>query len=378
MKVLTPEEMRAVDSRTIKEMGIPGLRLMENAGHAVADWILDRLPRTELVVVLAGRGNNGGDGLVAARYLAENGREVEVILVRGGEKLSQDCETNFNELPGSVKVFIVDTKKDLKKAVEHLKNRGERAGMAIEGDVVLVDALLGTGAKGQVTGLTADLLLAAFALEWPCVACDIPSGIDGTDGSYLGAGIPAIATITMGLPKTGLYINKGIEYSGKVYIADIGFPPEALEPAIASMETIEGDAVARLFADDRSRPDEKALHKGDFGRVLVVAGSRGMLGANELASRAALRAGCGMVVSAVPITEYAILAARTGPEIMTAPVAAEEHYGCFAQEGVDDLKEWIKWADVLVMGPGMSTHAPAMEFARELVKIFPDTPDHQI
>jgi NAD(P)H-hydrate epimerase len=198
------------------------------------------------------------------------------------------------------------------------------------------------------------------------------------DGSYLGAGIPAIATITMGLPKTGLYVNQGIEYSGKVYIADIGFPTEALEPAVATMETIEGGSVGRLFADDRSRPDEKVLHKGDFGRVLVVAGSRGMLGANELTSRAALRAGCGMVVSAVPISEYAIVAARTGPEIMTAPVSADDHYGCFVPEAIEDLAEWIEWAEVLALGPGLSLHPPAMEFARELVRIFPDTPDHQI
>jgi len=207
---------------------------------------------------------------------------------------------------------------------------------------------------------------------------DIPSGIDGTDGSYLGAAIPAIATITMGFPKTGLYLKAGVEYSGEVVVADIGFPPEATEQAVAAMETIEPAQVARLFQDDRKRPDEVSLHKGDFGRVLVVAGSRGMLGANELASRAALRAGCGMVVSAVPITEYAILAARTGPEIMTAPVSSEEHFGCFAPEGVSDLSRWLEWADVLAIGPGLSANKPALEFAWELVKVFPNTPDHQI
>ena len=379
MKVLTPDEMRAVDSRAIDRMGIPGLQLMENAGRAVAEWVLDHLPHADFIVVLAGKGNNGGDGLVAARYLAENGREVEVLLLRGGKDLSADCETNLEALPASVGVITIDTIKDLEAAVQHLKGRAESIGMnLVDDEAAIVDALLGTGVSGQISGMTADLLLAAKALGWPCVACDIPSGIDGADGSYLGAGIPAIATVTMGLPKSGLYLNAGVEYSGKVYVADIGFPPEAIEPAIPSMETIDGEAVGRLFADDRSRPDEKALHKGDFGCVLVAAGSRGMLGANELTSRAALRAGCGMVVSAVPETEYAILASRTGVEIMTAPVSADENHGCFSPKAVEDLKEWIDWADVLALGPGISTHPTAMEFAREIVKAFPDTPDHQI
>ncbi len=378
MKVLTPDEMRAVDSRAIDEMGMPGLSLMENAGRAVAEWVLDRLP-ADLVVILAGRGNNGGDGLVAARYLAENGREVEVYLLRGGKDLTDDCQANLEALPASVEVITIDTGDDLKTAIDRLRKRAKRVGSSpIEGEAALVDALLGTGVKGRITGLTADLLMAARALNWPCVACDIPSGIDGTDGNYLGAGIPAVATITMGLPKTGLYLNAGVEYSGEVVVADIGFQPEAVEPAIPSMETIEGPSVARLFADDRSRPDEKALHKGDFGQILVVAGSRGMLGASELCCRAALRAGCGMVVAAVPITEYAIVAARTGPEIMTAPVAADEHHGCFTPDAVQDLEKWIEWADVLALGPGLSSNEPALEFARELVNVFPDTPDHQI
>ena len=379
MKVVTPSEMRAIDSRAIEGMGIPSLRLMENAGRSISDWVLDRLPGIDLVVVLAGRGNNGGDGLVAARYLADSGRQIEVILLRGGKSLTEDCQANLDRLPPQVPVITIDDADDLADAVTHLKNWDAAiGGSPLEGGAAFIDALLGTGASGQVTGLTEDLLLAAASLDWPTVAADIPSGIDGTDGSYLGAAIPAIATVTMGLPKTGLYLKAGVEYSGKVYVADIGFPPEAEAPAIAAMETIEGSKIGKIFADDRSRPDEIALHKGDFGRILVVAGSRGMLGANELVSRAALRAGCGMVASAIPVTEYPILASRTGPEIMTAPVAAEEHFGCFAPEGIDDLKQWIKWADVLALGPGLSKNPPALEFARELVKIFPDTSDHLI
>jgi NAD(P)H-hydrate epimerase len=379
MKVLTPEEMRAVDYRAIEEMGISSLQLMENAGRAVAEWVLDHLPEVDLTVVLAGRGNNGGDGLVAARYLAENNRPVEVILVRGGKSLSDDCQANLDGLPPQVPVTTIDDEDDLGEAVQHLKNWAAASGVSpIEGGGAFVDALLGTGVSGEISGLIADLLQAASGLNWPTVAVDIPSGIDGADGSYLGAAIPAAATVTMGLPKTGLFLKAGVEYSGEVIVADVGFPPEAVEPAVATMHTIEGAAVRRLFADDRSRPDEIALHKGDFGRILVVAGSRGMLGASELTARAALRAGCGMVVAAVPITEYPIVAARTGPEIMTAPVAAEQHFGCFSPEGLDDLDRWIKWADVLALGPGLSKNKPALEFARDLVTAFPDTPDHQV
>jgi NAD(P)H-hydrate epimerase len=293
--------------------------------------------------------------------------------------LMEDCQANFDKLPPQIAVYTVDDDDDLRSVAQHLKNQDSMVGSSLVMEsAAFIDSLLGTGISGPISGPIADLLQIAAGLHWPTVAVDIPSGIDGADGSYLGAAIPAVATITMGLPKTGLYLRAGVEYSGEVIVADIEYPIEAVEPAIATMHTIEGESVARLFADDRSRPDEIALHKGDFGRVLVVAGSRGMLGASELACRAALRAGCGMVVAAVPVTEYPIVAARTGPEIMVAPVAAEQHYGCFSPVGLDDLRRWIKWADVLALGPGLSKNLPALEFARELVRIFPDTPDHQI
>jgi len=379
MKVLTPDEMRAVDSRAINEIGIPGLTLMENAGRAVAEHVLDNLPDADLVVIFAGRGNNGGDGLVAARYISENGRDVKVILLKGGKDLTQDCAANLKALPEAVEVWTIDTEEDLAGAVSKLNRLSAGVGASpITGGAALVDAVLGTGIKGQVRGLTADLLLAGLNLNWPTIAVDIPSGIDGTTGEYLGAGIPAIATITMGLPKTGLYLNAGIEYSGNVVVADIGFPPEATEPATSVLDTIEMGTVGRLFADDRSRPDEKALHKGDFGKVLVVAGSRGMLGASELAGRAALRAGCGLVVSAMPVTEYFIVASRTGPEIMTAPIAASDSNGCFAPEGIADIRKYLEWADVLAIGPGFGEHTDALEFARLVISEFPDTPDHQV
>ena len=377
MKVLTPKEMRAVDDRAIKEMGIPGLQLMENAGRSVAEWIMEHLPGTDLVVILAGRGNNGGDGLVAARYLVEDGRDVRIILVTDGKELSPDCKTNLDLLHSVVEPNIVDNDKSLTKAVTALKKLASQKSPMVS-EIVVIDALLGTGTSGEVKGLTADLMNAMLPFNWPVVACDIPSGIDGHDGSYLGAGIPAVATVTMGLPKTGLYIGAGVEYCGHVVVADIGFPDEAIAPAVPAMETIEGATVGRLFADDRGRPDEVALHKGDFGRVLVVAGSRGMLGANELASRAALRVGCGLVVAAVPESEYAIVASRTGSEIMTAPVSGNAELGCFSPDGVKDLEKYMDWADVLAIGPGFSENQDALDFARALVARFPNTPDHQI
>jgi len=379
MKVLTPEEMRAVDSRAIDEIGIPGLTLMENAGRSVAEWVLDYLPDADMVVVLAGRGNNGGDGLVAARYLAENGRLVKVILLRGGKELSPDCKTNLDQLPENIDVRTIDNADEFKSTEEYLSGLAMKlADSTVNGGAALIDALLGTGVRGEIKGLTADLLTSARNLGWPCVACDIPSGIDGLTGEYLGAGIPAVATVTMGLPKNGLYLGAGVEYSGQVIVADIGFPPEATAPSVQSMETIEIVKVARLFSHDRSRPDEIALHKGDFGKVLVVAGSRGMVGANELTSRAASRVGAGLVVSAIPVTEYQILASRTSPEIMTTPIPAHDPEGCFSIFGLGDLKKYFEWADVLAIGPGLSAHEEALEFARQVVKEFPNTPDHQI
>lgn len=379
MKVVTPEVMRSVDSRAIDDLGVPGLSLMENAGRSIAEWVLDYLPKIDLAVVLAGRGNNGGDGLVAARYLSEAGREVWVILLKNGKELTPDCQANLDQIPENIEVTVIDNDKDLKSTLKKLDERATRIGsIPIEGEAIFIDALLGTGVSGEIRGPIVDLLRAAQALGWKSVAADIPSGIDGTNGSFLGAAIPAVATVTMGLPKTGLYLGAGIDYSGKVYIADIGFPDEAIDDAVPSMETIEGTQIGRIFEDDRSRPDEKALHKGDFGRVLVVAGSRGMIGANELVSRAALRTGAGLVVSAIPESEYPILASRTGPEIMTAPVSCDQSLGCFSPGAVKDLEKLIDWGDVLALGPGFSRNEPALQFARDMISAFPDTHDHQV
>jgi len=205
MKVVTPEVMRGVDSRAIDDMGIPGLTLMENAGRSVAEWVLDYLPKADLIVVLAGRGNNGGDGLVAARYLNEHGREVWVLLLRDGKDLTPDCRANLEKIPENIDVTIIDNDKQLGDAIRRLNERAERVGTTpVEGEAAFIDALLGTGVSGPIRGPIVDLLHAAHGIGWPTVACDIPSGIDGRDGGYLGAAIPARASLRVAVAGAGV------------------------------------------------------------------------------------------------------------------------------------------------------------------------------
>ena len=276
-----PERMRATDRWAIEEQGIPGLELMERAGRGLADLVLSVAPDGPIAVV-CGKGNNGGDGYVAARLLRDAGRAVRALAVAAVSELSGDARANAERVDG-VEPFDAARLADC---------------------AVAVDALLGTGFSGTPHGAVADAIDALNDAGLPIVAADVPSGVDAATGVVEGKAIRARATATFAAAKPGLWINPGKSHAGTVRVIDIGIPEGAPidEPDVALI------ADAELLALLPSR--EAGWTKFTSGHVLVAGGSRGLTGAPSLASEAAQRAGAGYVTACVPASAQPILAQR--------------------------------------------------------------------
>ncbi|MEA3403709.1 MAG: NAD(P)H-hydrate dehydratase [Armatimonadota bacterium] len=348
MKLVTADEMREMDRRTIEEWGLPGLVLMENAGRAVArscEELLEELTPGRVVIV-AGRGNNGGDGFVAARWLHWAGYEVEVLLLAEGEELSGSAATNY-QFAARMGVPI-DEGADRALLDERLP-----------GAALIVDGVLGTGIAGEVRGTARQAIEAMNAAEAPVVAVDIPSGVDADTGAVLGDAVRAHTTVTMALPKLGLYQYPGRERCGEIIVAPIGMGRELTDAEeLPTNLTTAGDA--RRILPGRS-PD---MHKGDAGRLLIVAGSVGMTGAAAMTGLAATRAGAGLVYIACPKSLNDILEAKC-TEVLTRPMpeTPERSLALAAEEPIAKFAEGM---DAMVLGPGLSQNGESAELARRL------------
>jgi NAD(P)H-hydrate epimerase len=335
--------MRALDRHTIETLGVPGELLMESAGRAVAEAVLALRPARGAVLVACGPGNNGGDGLVAARHLHALGVPVQAVLVAPGAELSSDAAAN------------------LARARSAGVPLGGPRFAAPEGGVV-VDAIFGTGLAREVTGPAAAAIRRIRDARGAArvVAVDLPSGLDADTGQPLGVAVQADVTVTLGLPKLGLALEPGRSLAGRIVVARIGIADAAPgAPAAAELLTRAG-AGRRLPA----RPPDG--HKGSFGHVLVVAGSLGKSGAAALAGHGALRAGAGLVTVACPAGLHAILAVKC-TEAMTAPVPdTEEH--AFAAAGEETILALARERDVVALGPGIGRGAETQALVRGLAK----------
>jgi NAD(P)H-hydrate epimerase len=347
--------MRRADRRTIEEIGLPGLVLMENAGAAVATAIRERFPGARHVVVLCGKGNNGGDGFVVARRLRAAGAEALLLGKKSdvrGDALThlQACERSGGRV----------------REVADLAAWSAARESVLAADV-LVDALLGTGLRSAPSGLAAEGIveLARRAEAGiPVVAVDIPSGVCADAGTADGPTVPATVTVTFAAPKWGHVLSPDCERSGELVIADIGIPSEALagvQPTLFLLE--DGDAAAAF------PPRPAAAHKGHFGHVLVVAGSVGKTGAAVLAATGALRAGAGLVTVATPSSCLASVAGGRA-EIMTEPLP-ETSKGGASKEGLDRLLGLVGERDSVVLGPGLGQDPSTRALVRELVRRCP-------
>ncbi len=342
--VVTPQEMREMDRITIEEVGVPGVVLMENAGRGVAG-VIQSLWRVEdlRVVILSGRGNNGGDGFVTARYLLDRAQDLQVFLLGDRDRVQGDARFHLDLLEragGLVEPVDEAQLGDLERALR-------------SADLV-VDAVLGTGFTGdEITGLYGLALDLLNRVGVPVVAVDIPSGINGATGQAAPGAVAAVVTVTMGLPKTGHFLYPGVLYTGDLYTVDIGIPPAVIR-SFGHRRVVEARDVAE-FLPRRIGPE----NKGDFGRVLIVAGSRGFTGAATLAARAALRGGAGLVYVAVPESLMPVMEAKL-TEAIKLPVP--ELDGRIAPEAVEALRRTGIAFDAVAVGPGLGRTPQVREF----------------
>jgi ADP-dependent NAD(P)H-hydrate dehydratase / NAD(P)H-hydrate epimerase len=350
MRVLNSTQMREADRRTIEEIGIPSLVLMENAGRQVVaameamhGELLERQ-----VAVLCGHGNNGGDGLVVARTLMQRGVSVSVFLMGRVADVRGDARINLDIL-GRLGVTVVEIG-DSQAWELHFSE--------VRDCSIIVDAIFGTGLNAPVSGLIESVIADVNAAGITVVSIDMPSGLSADVLEPIGPSIEADTTVTLGAPKLPLILPPGETQAGDIVIADIGIPGELID-------SLEGPRIALLTRGGMRElvtPRVPDSHKGDYGRVLIVAGSRGKTGAAHLSAVGALRSGAGLVTVATPAACQATVAAM-GPEYMTE--ALDEKDGGIDPDAVDGVIDLAR--DVIALGPGLGQSASTQRFVTSLV-----------
>lgn len=346
MKVLDAAAARALDRYAIDEMGLPALVLMEHAADGAVEALLGRWPGATRVVVVCGPGNNGGDGWAMARLLLVRGVDCEVIALHPA---TEDAQVQAR-IAGNLGVSAIEVRDDADLETVETRLR--------EADVV-VDALFGTGLARPLEGLPAQLVGAIVASGRPILAVDLPSGLDASQASLPEVVVWADVTVTFVAPKVAHVLAPACEACGEVVICDLGFPASLLEH-VAS--TLSVTSLEDLRAALPPRPRD--THKGEAGRVLVVAGSVGMAGAAVLAGRAALRAGAGLVTLAVPEPIAAIVAGAS-LETMTIALPSCER-GRLDPAAAARIIELAPRFDAVALGPGLGGGALDEELAATL------------
>jgi len=338
--------MRAIDRATSERFGVASLTLMEDAGTAVADYVLSHYSTAKRVVIFCGKGNNGGDGYVAARRLHRQGKKIQVILLADPGELRGDAAIMFGKLP--VPAIAVRSSEEFKS---------ERLQLSLQGDLYL-DAILGTGFKPPVSGLYADAIAIMNAGQVPVIAVDIPSGADADAmGPQAGTIARADAIVTFTAPHPAHVFS--LLTAGPTFVADIGSPEEAIVSGL-QLNVISARDIAPLIGP---RPAES--NKGSYGSVLVAGGSVGKAGAAAMAGIAALRAGAGLSTVA---TAKSVLATVAGfhPEVMTEPLP-ETDAGTISTNALDRIEALAKGKTVLAIGPGISREPETSALVRALV-----------
>lgn len=349
MRIATAEQMRELDRRASEEFGVPSILLMENAGLRTFDVVAEMLEETggSRVLIICGRGNNGGDGFVVARHLHASGAMVRVLLPARFEDVKGDALINLEICCKSgVDITEISEFEPVEDAL-------------LECDLV-VDALFGTGIRGDITGLAGEIIDAINNSGLPVVSVDLPSGLNADTGEIGGRCIEATATVTFALPKIGLATYPGAKYAGDVSVAEIGIPEAAFRTAgIRTYLTSEDDVIYRLPA----RPPDG--HKGTFGHAALIAGSVGLTGAAAMSSMAAVRIGAGLVTLGIPTSLNDILEVKV-TEVMTVPMS-ETPDRSFSRDAVGQALELIAKCDSVAIGPGLSRNPDTIAFVQELL-----------
>jgi ADP-dependent NAD(P)H-hydrate dehydratase / NAD(P)H-hydrate epimerase len=342
MDIVTASEMQQMDRETIESFGLPGRVLMENAGRGVIDILVKMFPvinsfgRSKSIGIIAGRGNNGGDGFVIARYLSGMGASVSVYLFSERAAIKGDAAANLKLLDAlKVPVFVITDTTLL--ASHHTAMRHHR---------IWVDALLGTGLNAEVKGLFREVIELVNSLNRPVIAVDIPSGLNADTGMICGTCIQAHTTVTFGLPKIGHILFPGAGVTGCLEVIDIGIPPHIVQGIGPRHHILTPEIIARAFPQRAP-----TSHKGSAGHVLVVGGSTGKAGAAAMSGLACLRSGAGLVTLAIPKSLNTIIQSQI-PEIMTAPMDGRKE-GIWDESLCEGIREQLQGKKCLAMGPGM-------------------------
>jgi NAD(P)H-hydrate epimerase len=342
MKVVTALEMAEIDRLTIEEYGIPSLLLMERAALGVCKHIINSDVKN--IIILAGPGNNGGDGVAVGRILKNKSFNVKIFQPFSEEKLSANCKIQI-EIAKKYGVAIFNrypTESELSHAT------------------LLVDALFGTGLKKIIDGDLAKLINLINSLNKTVIAVDIPSGVSADNGEILGYAIKATLTVTFGLPKRGHILFPGREFVGKLIVEDIGFPSELTKSEKLKVSLIEKDLVHSLIPKRHLYS-----HKGNYGHVLVIAGSVGKTGAALMCGKSALRAGAGLVTMAVPAALKIIFQSKVLEEmVLPLPCTTQT----LSKEAIKGIEKFIyEQADVVAFGPGVGVNEDTEEILKFLL-----------
>lgn len=356
MRIVTAAEMQAMDRETIESIDIPGRVLMENAGRGATRCFLERIYEKNRgrVGVIAGRGNNGGDGFVMARYLAQRGIEVCVFLLSTQDRVQGDAAANLNLL-NALNVPVIEMPDE-----QHLNDHRTQ----LHHVACWIDAIFGTGLNADVRGYYKTVIDFINAMQNPVFAVDIPSGLNADTGQPCGTAIRAAATTTFGFPKIGHVVHPGVEYCGQIDVIDIGIP-SVVSDAAANMTTLTtGEHIQRLLPQRSPQS-----HKGHTGHTLIVAGATGKTGAAAMTATTALRIGAGLVTLAVPRPLNPILENQV-IEAMTIPVA-DDGTGAFAADAFDIIQQTWQDKRCVALGPGVGTSGGTRELVQRIVKECP-------
>ncbi|MDQ2085616.1 NAD(P)H-hydrate dehydratase [Herbivorax sp. ANBcel31] len=353
MIAVTPRQMGEIDRFTINEIGIPAMVLMENAALCVLREIekdIDNI-KGKRVCLFAGKGNNGGDAFAIARHLYNRGAKVLVYVLAKKSDIKGDAKTNLDILD---KIGV--------KTIEILDKRGlDDAKKYISHTNLIVDGVFGTGIKGDIPYLIAEVINFINEKVVPVISIDIPSGINGETGQISGTCIKSYKTVTFGYAKVGLFIHPAVEYVGKIVVADIGIPKNVIDRFdiknyIIDKRTVE-DLIPKRHSDS---------NKGDFGKLLLLTGSKGMTGAGCLTGKAALRSGAGLLYLAVPASLTNVYDSNL-IESVTLPLE-DNNSGYLTKSCIKELENHMGNIDVIALGPGLSTKGDVGEVVYNIIE----------
>ena len=363
MEILNSSQMAEADAFTIKEIGTPSIVLMENAAITVVDEILERIPDVSSVAIVAGAGNNGGDGFAIARQLINLGISCDIFLACNESKLKGDGLINYNILKNyEADVHFLCHSEQCEESQQENADRS----LTTQSDVtktsfakyeITIDALFGTGLtrplEGSLIGLVQNMNLTSNYI----VAVDIPSGLSGDTYNVIGECIDADLTVTFARPKFPHTLFPARDFCGEIVVTEISIPDQAIETVGCETFLLDEDTLP-CFPER-----EEDSHKGDHGHAVIIGGSEGKSGAVFMASKACARVGAGLTTTAVP-AKLMQVAEMANPEIMSVAVGDKAH---FIEEGIDKFVKFLDGKTVCAVGPGIGTHKETGEFLGELI-----------